>query len=248
MIDSMDKRLTEFVPENYSREIDVTVSEMPVLLPVTIPSTADIDLLDRIASATRKREFTLGQEWKLNVDGFEGDANINGDICIPTHENEQPIIYDGASIPLPWLVSVLTIGVLRPLGILLLASIVHDFAFKFGYLWIEKNGAKKKVRLERHHADLLFRQIIETVSGISIVGWIAWFAVRLGWIKVRYAGQPRGGEAPVKELILGIIILVALLISFIYGGFANTSAAIAVIIFVGWLSVLCVNWVKRTRK
>jgi len=243
----MTKVSTEFVPENYSRQIDVIVDVMPVLVPVTISTKEDIDWLDRLASATRKREFCLDQEWYLCVDRFNENPNINGKICIPAHENGQTVVYDGASIPLPWLISVLTIGILRPLGILLLASIVHDFAFKFGYLWIEIDGARKKVHLERHHADLLFRQIIVTVSGISFVGWIAWFAVRLGWIKIRYAGRPRGGEAPVKELVLGLIILATLSVAFICGDFADTTAAIAVIIFIGWLAVICVNWLKLSR-
>jgi len=71
--------------------------------------------------------------------------------------------------------------VLRPLGILLSASVVHDFAFQFGYLPIVKNGKCKNVPLQRHDADELFRLITQTLNGSNFWSRLAWHAVRLGW-------------------------------------------------------------------
>ncbi len=36
--------------------------------------------------------------------------------------------FDGASVPRPWLVTAVGGGILRPLGVMLIASIIHDFA------------------------------------------------------------------------------------------------------------------------
>lgn len=41
---------------------------------------------------------------------------------------------DGASVPAHLVVALLSLGLLRPMGILLTASVVYDFIFKCGYL------------------------------------------------------------------------------------------------------------------
>jgi len=155
--------------------------------------------LQRIAQATRRRFFTLEKDWHIELNRITYKPELNGIIIIPTRMEGKTIIFDGASVPLPWLVSFLSVGILRPLGVMLTASIVHDFAFKFGYLLIasEEGAEPKKVPVERHDIDHLFRDIICTVNQVAGVSWIAWFFVRLGWLlRVKYNGKVRGGDCP----------------------------------------------------
>jgi uncharacterized protein DUF1353 len=134
---------------------------------------------------------------------------LAGKIIIPQKVEGHLFEFDGASIPLPWLVSLLTIGILRPLGVLLIASIVHDFAFRHGHLWVRKrNGEVEKVSMTRDVTDRLFRDIITVVNGNSIVGFLGWYFVRLGyWLGVRYNGERYTGEKPAAVGASFLVIL-----------------------------------------
>ena len=49
---------------------------------------------------------------------------------------------------------------------MLIASIVHDFALKSGYLFVTRDGGKIEcVKIQRRVADGLFRDIVAIVSG-----------------------------------------------------------------------------------
>lgn len=93
---------------------------------------------------------------------------------------------------------------------MLTASILHDFAFKYGYLRVLKESGKafEDVPIQRHNADQLFRDIITTVNGLSSVGLVAWFFVRLGWFTVKYKGKPCGGKPPYGQTFLFLLILI----------------------------------------
>ena len=123
--------------------------------------------------------------------------------------NAEDNIFDGASIPFPWLVSYLSFGVLRPLGILLSASVVHDFAFQFGYLPVIKNGKSKNVPVQRHDADELLRLVTQTLNGSNVFSRIAWHAVRLGWWGIKYAGQRFTGKPPIYSTVLAVLSISA---------------------------------------
>jgi hypothetical protein len=89
---------------------------------------------------------------------------LAGEIIIPQKVEGHLFELDGASIPLPWLVSLLTIGILRPLGVLLIASIVHDFAFRHGDRWVRKrNGEVEKVSMTRDVPDVRLMPIFIAV-------------------------------------------------------------------------------------
>ena len=91
----------------------------------------------------------------------------DGTVClIPTG-----FILDFASVPrLAW-------PVLHPLGLLMLASIVHDFIYTRGYL-LFRDGIKLK--LSRKQADRLLREVAIDQTGIKSGTWLAWGAVRVG--------------------------------------------------------------------
>ena len=164
----------------------------------------------RIAFATKRRFFTLNNDWLIRLEDISYEPKLVGGIIIPrTDKDGNEIEFDGASIPLPWLVSLLTIGVLRPLGVMLIASLVHDYAYKYGHLQKEDGSS---IAIDRHIADRVFRDIIATVNGLPFIGYIAWFFVRIGWPIVKYDNKPRGGKAPIAEYVL-LILAVLLFIS-----------------------------------
>jgi len=167
----------------------------------------------RLAQATRRRFFTLDKDWQIELNRITYKPELNGIITIRNEVEGKKVSFDGASVPLPWLVSFLSMGILRPLGVMLTASIVHDFAFKFGYLLVssEEGGAPKKVFVERDDIDHLFRDILGTVNQVVGVSWIAWFFVRLGWLlRVKYNGQCYGGKWPIGVMLTFVSGLVFL--------------------------------------
>ncbi len=184
--------------ETYNGTIQVRFSCLPSLKLVSVIVKEKASWFRHLAEATRRRFFTLDKDWHIELDNVDYKSELNGIITVPAEIEGEPVVFDGASVPLPWLVSFLSIGILRPLGVMLTASIVHDFAFKFGYLLVssEKGVAPIKIPVERHDIDRLFRDIIGTVNQVVGVGWIAWFFVRLGWLGVKYNGQFFGGNRP----------------------------------------------------
>lgn len=186
--------------EKYEGSISVEFEDIPPVRLQTIIPKPNLSLLERLAFATKRRLFFLQNDWLLKVDNVSYEPRLNGTIKVPAIDaHGKEILFDGASIPLPWVVSLLTIGILRPLGVMLTASVVHDYVYKYGHL--QKEGGTV-VEIERHIADQLFRDIITTVNKLPAVGYIAWFFVRIGWLFVKYNNKTRGGKAPIDEYFL----------------------------------------------
>ncbi len=194
----------------------VEFKEFPSLIPVILKTqfkdaSGFIGILRAWQGASVRRYFKLKDDWhitiKLNEDDYDNE-NLSGQIVIPISYKQSQTLLDGASVPLPWLVSFLSFGLLRPLGVMLTASIVHDFAFKHGgLLYLEDDCSKTFKPLPRHLADQLFRDIIRTVNGMPVTALLGWLAVRLGWFFVKYADKPRGEKFPVIAVVVLIIIL-----------------------------------------
>ncbi len=183
--------------------------KLPRIIFKSIITEPKASLLRQLAIATARRYFYLTEDWKLRLSSTRY-PELEGEVVIPRKEEDGELFeFDGASIPLPWLVSLLTIGILRPLGVLLIASIVHDYAFRHGYLWVKKQSEEpEKVAIERHMADRLFKDIIKVVNGNSTVGFLGWYFVRLGFWFVPYHGKYRIGKKPIAVSISFLTILV----------------------------------------
>lgn len=193
--------------ETYEGSIKVKFDDIPPVRLKTIIPKQNSNWLERLALATKRRFFTLDKDWFINLENISSEPKLNGTIKIPDLDSRgEKIIFDGASIPLPWLISLLTVGILRPLGVMLIASIVHDYAYKYGHL-LKDDGTV--VEIERHIADRLLRDIIGTTNQLSVVGYIGWFFVRLGWIKVKFNNLPRGGKAPVLEYLIFAVLMLS---------------------------------------
>lgn len=190
-------------------------------LPALVPQLLDTKFpswFDRWRGAASRRTFVLSKAWrlKLTVDPAEfDDLDLSGTFIIPPTYAGKTILLDGASVPWPWLVSFLSFGLLRPVGVMLTASIVHDFAFQHGLLLRERDGGGKpeEVEMARHHADRLFGRMIATVNKMPVVGFLGWLAVRLGWLFVRYGKDQGRWQRPVpwSAFALLAVLLAALL-------------------------------------
>lgn len=213
-----NKKETE---ETYNGAIWVKFDGLPCISLVSVILKEKLGWFQRVAEATRRRLFTLEEDWQIQLGRITYKPELNGTITIPHTVGGEKVVFDGASVPLPWLVSFLSIGILRPLGVMLIASILHDFAFKFGYLLVstQEGDVPKKVMVERQDIDHLFRDIIATVNQVAGVGWVAWFFVRLGWLFcVKYNGQYFGGKAPVGVITIASVV-VFFLVGYLFEGF-----------------------------
>ena len=195
------------MPNTYNGSIQVQFNQLPSVIPQLLKTQFN-SVVERFKGATQRRWFHLESDWSITVNGFQHDPNINGTIIVPvTYQNVKTRI-DGASVPLPWAVSFLTFGILRPLGVMLTASVVHDFAFENGVLVLRNaSGTDTPQPVARDVADLLFRDIISTVNRMPITAYVAWIFVRLGWFGIKYNGQPRGGAFPLIPVAIALAFL-----------------------------------------
>ena len=200
--------------EKYTGSIDVQFDGMPAIKLESYQPGYDAGVGERLAIATRRRRFTLIEDWHIELGDIGYQVGLNGTIEIPVRYpgSGEKIVFDGASIPVPWLISLLTIGILRPLGVALVGSIVHDYAYQYGTLRVISHEGSPAVEIpvERHKADRLFRDIIGTVNRLPPVGYIAWLAVRIGWLWVPYNNKKHTGKKPILEYIVAILIVAAL--------------------------------------
>jgi hypothetical protein len=89
-------------------------------------------------------------------------------ICIPAG-----FIFDGASIPKIFR------GLLSPVGVLLVAAMVHDYAYQHHYIMSWKYGSPiKKKYMSKAEADSLFLEIADYTNGLPWLNRIAYLAVR----------------------------------------------------------------------
>ena len=200
--------------EEYKGSINVGFNGMPSIALETLIAPSNASALQRFSFATKRRRFTLQEDWEIDLSNIDYVEGLNGTVVVPKNDsNAKPNVFDGATVPVPWLVSLLTIGVLRPLGVMLIGSILHDYAYGNGVLPVRRDGEIKEIPLKRHHADKLFRDIIGTVNSLPFIGYVAWLAVRIGWLVVPYNGTFRTGRKPYSEYIF--LAAVILLLSFI---------------------------------
>ena len=170
------------------------------------PALQPLQLVTRnwhVLDACKRRRWKMADSWCVVLCGMQNKQRKvpNGEIVIP-----KGTVVDGASVPLPWLVSFLSFGMLRPNGILLIPSIVHDYAYKEGRLSSQGKGGGTKI--SRHDADWLFREMIQGINHTWFWAFIAWLAVRLGWwFGVKYNRRCGGGKVPFVELVVFLLML-----------------------------------------
>ena len=88
-------------------------------------------------------------------------------------------VMDGASTPkFLW-------GLLDPMGILLIQGIIHDYGYRYDYLWaISRKGNTYKYHQNkgRRFWDKTFLDVGLHVNDMQVTGWLSWLMLRLfGW-------------------------------------------------------------------
>ena len=202
-------------PDTIEAYADVLQIElvMPSIQLVSLTLQGNEPGINKLAFAPGRRYFTLAHDWWIVLDGVEGNEELNGRVTVPAEVKGKKVIFDGASVPAPWLVSLLTLGVLRPMGVMLVASILHDFCYKHGYLMVDSGEGKRAIAVTREEADNLFRDELVTSTGLKSVGGVAWFFVKVGWIfGVRFAGNRFNCKTPIASIIVFAALLTFLVI------------------------------------
>ena len=133
--------------------------KMPLVRPVEKFVGSD-GKLHRIQKWFGRRQWKLEEPFEYTL---PGDGEF---IVIPAG-----FTFDFASVPrLFW-------PVLHPVGLLLIGSIIHDYAYRYHYL---KTTMGIKMRLDRKQADRLLLEITKAETGIRIGSCLAWASVRIG--------------------------------------------------------------------
>ena len=173
--------------------LELTMDKLPSLEPILL-RTQGMGWFGRICSARQRRRFNLAENWTVKVVHGDGES-LTGELVVPREHEGELLEFDGASVPCPWLVTAVSGGILRPLGVMLIASIIHDFAYKYGFLLFKNDGKLQNHPIGRRDADRLFHDTIATVNQMPVVAWIGYAAVRIGWVGVKYAGTRWGRDS-----------------------------------------------------
>lgn len=119
--------------------------------------------------------FISPQEWVITEDWYITLPN-GIEICIP-----KGFVFDGASTPrLLW-------GILNPTGVLLIPGLVHDFGYRYGYLWRVYRGDRgtvlglRRMGLEedQQYFDQVFLDVSLEDTGLRFVSYFSWTMLRL---------------------------------------------------------------------
>lgn len=141
---------------------------MPILRPCPI-DTKGCALPKRLWRwVTTVRQWEVMENWEYSL------PNGGPRIIIP-----KGFLFDGASIPRPlW-------GVLSPTGLLLIPGLIHDFGYRYDYLWArEVDGTLYKYGKGRgqHFWDTIFKDVGKAVNGMVIIDSMGWATLSVaGW-------------------------------------------------------------------
>jgi hypothetical protein len=156
---------------------------MPKLAPLPIRTKGKSPFVRTLRWLFTVRKWELQENWQYQLPRVGREARPI--IVIP-----KGFICDGASIPRPlW-------ALLSPTGLLLIPGLVHDFAYRFDYLWAVRPSGPYKYphgNAGRAFWDDLFWRVGKDVNGMLVIDCLAWVALSLGgwwtwqkWRKPKY--------------------------------------------------------------
>ena len=152
---------------------------LPKLQPVPIKTKNRALLIRLWLWVTSVRQWIVIEDWTWTLpDGTQ--------IIIP-----KGFKFDGASIPKPlW-------ALLSPTGLLLVPGLIHDFAYRYDYLWArDQNEGLYKYGENRgqKYWDGVFRDVGIQVNGLTIIDTLAWLTLyafgRFAWRGNRKLNEP----------------------------------------------------------
>ncbi|MDD1782438.1 DUF1353 domain-containing protein [Enterovibrio sp. ZSDZ35] len=142
---------------------------MPILEPIPIKTKGHPFHIQLWRWITAIRSWKVVENWHYNYNGHE--------YVIP-----KGFVFDGASIPRPlWFL-------LSPTGLLFIPGLIHDFGYRFTYLWEVDDTAecgykKSLVCTKRGPWDVMFHQVSKEVNGTKIISALAHLALMIGGSK-----------------------------------------------------------------
>ncbi len=141
---------------------------MPKMIPIPIKTQGKSKLVKFWRWLTFIRKWELTEDWKYQL------PSDKTEIIIP-----KGLVFDGASIPRPlWML-------LSPTGLLFIPGLIHDFGYRYDYLWTTDSSGKLvkyKENSGRKFWDDLFWQVNLKVNDMVLIGSLACLALYLfGW-------------------------------------------------------------------
>lgn len=141
------------------------ILEMPAMVPVPIETKDQSPQIQLWRWATFVRRWRLVKNWHYDYLGHR--------YVIP-----KGFEFDGASIPKPlWFL-------LSPTGLLLIPGLLHDFGYRYMYLWevdrTSPTGYRKVHQCQdRIVWDELFHSVSIKVNGMAIISGLALIALKV---------------------------------------------------------------------
>lgn len=134
---------------------------MPIMSPVTI-DTKHHGFWGAIwCWIITTRTWKIEEDWFYYLDGVQ-------------HVVKHGFVFDGASVPKyfrSWL---------SPMGILLIAGLVHDWGYKYAGLQVVGKQFKKDAHIEKNQKemDTIFRDIAIEVNGFHFLNKVMYYVLR----------------------------------------------------------------------
>ncbi|WP_345778878.1 DUF1353 domain-containing protein [Vibrio tubiashii] len=136
---------------------------MPVLIPIRLPTQGLPFWRQWLHWCTAVRSWQLAEDWRCC---YQGRVFV-----IPSG-----FVFDGASFPRGlW-------GGLSPTGLLLVPGIVHDFAYRYDYIWALDDAhhiVKADEGAGKKHWDRLFYQVGREANGMALIHGLVWGGLAL---------------------------------------------------------------------
>ena len=163
---------------------------MPKLTPIPIPTKEQDGTLARlIVYVTESRKWQVAEDWR-----YEHEGTV---FIVP-----KGFVFDGASIPRPFW------ALLSPIGLLLIPGLIHDFGYRYDYIWCQDDDAECGYVKKHEHAgqpfwDQLFYAVGHEVNGMKVIDGIAYIALKsfgcFAWNENRKQQHQVAEVFPTKE-------------------------------------------------
>jgi len=136
----------------------IEYNKMPVMSPISIPTKGKGFFGAIWTWLITTRKWKLEQDWNYTLDGIK-------------YRVPQGFVFDGASVPKyfrSWL---------SPMGVLLMAGLIHDYGYKTAGLLTDDGSLINKTQKQ---LDVIFRDVAIADNGFKVINYIAYYALRLG--------------------------------------------------------------------
>ncbi len=142
------------------------MTSMPILQPIPSEIRLKTPFVRYLFWIQYRRRWQVMEDWSYEFKGKK--------IVIP-----KGFVFDGVSIPkfFHWFLS--------PTGVLFIPGLIHDFAYRYGYIWIiDEMGvpAKFQEASSRHFWDAMFKELGLELNQMVLLNYFSRFILfSFGW-------------------------------------------------------------------